>query len=144
MEWLFIKPLNSEELISEYEEKVCYRFPKDFKDCVKQNNSANPGLEVFISWYGKRKKKRVLNNLFSFNKEDRSTIWHYNDWNGKQREWNEDGRMVKYVAFAKDPFGNLICFDKTNDSIVWIDHETLNIEFVADSFTEFINSLRKS
>lgn len=146
MEWLFIRPLKSDELIAEYEGKVDYHFPEDFKECVRQNNGANPGPEVFISWHGKRKRKRVLNNLFSFNKEDKSTIWHYNDWRGDMSDWYKfsNGEVENYIAFACDPFGDLICFDKRNDSVVWIDHETMNVEFVAKSFTEFIESLRKS
>ncbi len=52
--------------------------------------------------------------------------------------------MENYIAFAADPFGNLICFDKSNDTIVFIDHETLRIESASASFTEFIDSLRKS
>ena len=54
-----------------------------------------------------------------------------------------DVKMGTMAAFAGDPFGNLICFDKTNDHIVFIDHETLSIEPVADSFSEFIAGLKK-
>ena len=52
--------------------------------------------------------------------------------------------MENYIAFAADPFGNLICFDKADDSIVFIDRETLSIESVSASFTELVDSLRKS
>lgn len=55
-----------------------------------------------------------------------------------------NGEMTNYIAFAKNQFGNLICFDKANDKIVFIDHETLNLENVSDGFTEFIDSLSKS
>ena len=144
MEWLYISPLKSSDAIFEYESLVNYSFPDDFKECVNVNNGAYPKFEVFISTFGKRRRKRVFNNLFSFNKDDPSTIWKYNDWNGRSRDWNMNGEMTNYIAFAKDPFGNLICFDKTDDKIVFVDHETLNVEFVAKSFTEFIESLRKS
>lgn len=144
MEWRFVHNLQSEDLITDYEKTVKYCFPDDFKNCIKIYNGAYPILKVFTSFKGKRKRKRVFNHLFSFNKEDVSKIWSYNDWNGGFHDWNEDGKMENYVAFAGDPFGNLICFDKTNDKIVFIDHETLDIESVADSFTELVNSLRKS
>ena len=65
-------------------------------------------------------------------------------WNGRFSDWNPDGQMENYIAFAADPFGNLICFDKADDSIVFIDHETLSIESVSASFTELVDSLRKS
>ena len=81
--------------------------------------------------------------MLSFNKEDLNNVWRTNDWNGEMADWNNDKRMEKYVAFAQDPFGNLICFDKTNDKIVFIDHEDLNIEPVSNSFERFIKSLRK-
>ena len=32
-------------------------------------------------------------------------------------------------------------FDKTNDSVVYIDHETLEIEHIANSFDEFLDCL---
>ena len=38
-------------------------------------------------------------------------------------------------------FGDHICFDTTNNHIVFIDHETLETEELADTFSEFINSL---
>jgi hypothetical protein len=117
--------------------------PEDFKECVKHNNGANPELEIFRTKNGKRIRKRVFNNLCSFNKENSGNIWRLNDWNGWMSDWNRNGEMENYISFAKDPFGNLICFDKTNNSVVWVDHETLNIEFVANSFTEFIASLKK-
>lgn len=143
MEWLFGYKLESENLITEYEQRMNYKFPKSFTECVKKHNGTHPSLKIFLS-KGKRKRKRVFNSMFSFNQNDIDTIWNYNQWNGKSSDWNEDGKMENYVAFADDPFGNLICFDKTNDKIIFIDHETLQIESVADSFEEFINNLRKS
>ena len=116
MEWTFIDQLKSEELIAEYEEKVGYHFSKDFTECVKQNNGAYPEKHVFLSWRGKQKRKRVFNYLFSFNKDDASTIWHHNNWRGDMSDWYKfsNGEVENYIAFACDPFGNLICFDKRN------------------------------
>ncbi|MBQ5311655.1 MAG: SMI1/KNR4 family protein [Oscillospiraceae bacterium] len=143
MEWEYVRPLQAETLVDDYEKTIKYEFPEEFVLCVKHNNNGYPKLSSFISWKGKRKRKRVFDHLFSFNTEDRTTIWNYNDWNGRFHDWNENGEMNDYVAFAGDPFGNLICFDKTNDHIVFIDHETLEIEDVADNFSDFINNLRK-
>ena len=143
MKWDYVEKLYSEQLISEYEEMVSYKFPGDFVQSVILYNAGYPEYTVFNSFRGKKKTKRVFNYLFSFNKTDKDCIWEYNDWKGYMRGWNTDGKMEKYVAFAGDPFGNLICFDKTNDKIVFIDHETLEAEDVSDNFTDFINSLRK-
>ena len=46
----------------------------------------------------------------------------------------------RYIPFAIDHFGNLICFAR-NRQIVFLDHETLNIEKIAPSFDEFVFSL---
>lgn len=148
MNWKFVIPLQSENLIIEYEKKIGYVFPEDFKACVKLNNHGYPEKEVFYSWRGKRKRERVFNLLLSFNKEDRVSIWERNDWRGRSRDWFEysNGEIENYVVFADDPFGNPICYDKRTDEIVWIDHEeadfSIAVEKIADSFTELINSLK--
>ena len=143
MKWNRPKLLESADLIEEYESKVGYIFPDDFKAVIKENNGARPELKQFKSKLGRRKNTRVFDHLLSFNKNDSWSIWDCNDWNGDMRDWNENGKMENFVAFAGDPFGDLICFDKTNDHIVFIDHETLSIEPVADSFSDFIASLKK-
>ena len=144
MNWRWVKPLESEDLIKEYEENIGYTFPNEYKEVVKNYNGARPEFKEFKSKQGRRKKARVFEFLFSFNKYDKWSIWGLNNWKGDMRDWNIDSKIENMVGFAGDPFGNLICFDKTNGHIVFVDHETLNIEPVADSFTEFINSLRKS
>ena len=45
-----------------------------------------------------------------------------------------------YIIFACDPFGNQICFDKNDDSIVFLEHETMSVEKIADSFSDLINN----
>ena len=47
----------------------------------------------------------------------------------------------QYVNFADDDNGNHICFDKNDLSVVWIDHETEQIEKVAPDFGSFLNML---
>ena len=148
MNWKFVEPLQSEDLIIEYEEKIGYKFPEDFKACVKQNNNGYPENKIFYSWKGKRKRKRVFNLLLSFNKDDITSIWRYNDWRGRFRDWFRlsDGEIENYIVFACDQFGNLICYDKRTDKIVFINHEcadfSVTVEEIADSFTELINGLK--
>ena len=52
-----------------------------------------------------------------------------------------EGFTGRYIPFAYSEGGNDICFDTSNNHIVYIDHETADIEEVADTFTGFINSL---
>lgn len=59
----------------------------------------------------------------------------------------EDRLPSTLFPFGEDPFGNLLCFDYSdNQSVVYWNHEMLdnnghNTVFVAQSFTDFINSL---
>ncbi|MCQ2593317.1 MAG: SMI1/KNR4 family protein [Treponema sp.] len=140
MNWRSVKPLVFETEIEEFELKIKYQFPTSFKELIQLYNGGKPSDKIFNT---KATKGRVFNNLLSFNKSDPVNIWMLNDWDGLMSDWNKDGLMNSYVAFAQDPFGNLICFEKSNNHIIFIDHETLSIELVADSFTKFIDSLKK-
>ena len=141
MNWRWTEPLESEGLISEFEAKENYDFPKDYIEIIKNFNAGYPELEEFISLQGKRKRKRVFSSLLSLNKGSKSNMWRTNEI--IHTVWAKNGELDQYVVFANDPFGNKICFDKTNDHIVFIDHETLSIEPVADSFSDFVASLKK-
>jgi hypothetical protein len=138
--WRSVKPLNSDNIINDFEKEINYTFPDDFKEFVKTYNGGRPSHKVFNT---KVTKDRVLNNMLSFNKEDKCSIWEINDWNGRMRDWNTNGEMENYIAFAMDAFGNLICFDKTTDKIFFVDHEDLSVEFISNTFTVFLKRLRK-
>lgn len=51
----------------------------------------------------------------------------------------------KLIPFAKDPFGNLLCFDyrynEKSPKIVFYDCEETTITTVCDSFTELLERL---
>ncbi len=134
MNWKRTIPLESAELIDEFERVAGYSFCESFKKLVIDNNRGRPSKYVFDT---KKTKERVFNHLLSFNKEDEVNMWIW------LNVWDEPAKHLaeRYIVFACDPFGNDICFDKTNDKVVFIDHETLTVEEVADSFDEFINSL---
>ncbi|MDE5569479.1 MAG: SMI1/KNR4 family protein [Ruminococcus sp.] len=76
----------------------------------------------------------LKNVIFAFNHYDRETVWLFNESdNGKSHE--------RYIAFAVDNFGHLICFDKTNNNVVFCNHENDDVEFISENFTEFLNAL---
>lgn len=91
--------------------------------------------------------------LLSFNKNDSEfTIWEaVVAYDGHIQVAKECGDLEdinayetifnRYVIFADTPFGNEIAFGRTDDSVVFIDHETLDVEKVADSFDEFLDCL---
>ena len=131
MNWEYVKTLKSANLIDEFESLVGYEFPGDFKECVMQYNGGYPEREAFDT---DTTKERVFNHLLSFNKEDISTIW-------KTNEGHIEGLPDKYVVFADDPFGNLICFDKDNDNVIFWNHEDESVEHIANTFTELLDKL---
>jgi len=128
-------------VFEELERKMNYKYPKEFQSLVLKFNGATPEEDVFDT---KTTTGRVFDCFLSLNKEKEEmeeTIWDYLDgdfsWSIEELDW-------RYIPFANDPFGNYICFDRTNDHIVFWDHETGEVEEVADTFTVFINSLYES
>ena len=131
MDWKYVIPLKSYTSIIEFENIAEYRFPPDFKKCVKLYNGGLPTKNAFDT---DKHSERLLKTFLSFNKEDIDSVWN-------AIEWSKEELSGKYVTFAIDNFGNLVCFDIHNDEIVFIDHETFNIEKVADSFSNFLEKL---
>lgn len=131
MEWKYVKPIKSEDLINDFECAVKYCFPDDFRKCVLLYNGGRP---INRSFDTEKTKERELKSFLSFNKEDRETVW-------KIMDWNKDELGNRFIAFAIDNFGNLICFDANNDSIVFLNHENLETELIAKTFSEFIDKL---
>ena len=135
MEWLFVKKIQDIALFDELVSITKYKYPKEFKTFVLQYNGATPEADVFDTV---NTRGRVFNRLLSLNKSDIETVWNCL---GDDVSWSIDGLDWRYIPFANDPFGNFICFDRTNDHIVFWNHETSEVEEVADSFSEFIDSL---
>ena len=137
MKWISNRPLKDVSFIDAYEKEIGYHFPDDFRKCVQENNGAYAEPNVFDT---RESQEQMLNALFSFNPTDGDSIWKLG------RCWDEadeetDRIMRKYIAFAYDPFGNTIAFDPKDDSVVFIDHETLEVEYVAPSFQAFLDKL---
>ena len=134
MEWLFIKPLRDEKLIDQFEQKVGYRFPLVFRECVMKNNGGNVEPDCFDT---QKEEGKVFNRLFSFDPADRGSMWVM----AFPADEEEAVAMKNYVPFADSPNGDAICFDRRDDSIVYVDHETLDVEYVAPSFQAFLDKL---
>lgn len=131
MEWKYVKPLKTMDLIDEYECLVRYVFCDSFRKCIAENNGGRPSKKVFDT---DKERERAIKSFLSFNKEDRETVW-------KIYEWNKEELNDRYVPFGIDNFGNLICFDANNDKVIFLDHEDMTIEVIANNFCEFINNL---
>ena len=131
MEWKYVKTLLSAGCIDEFERLVRYTFPDEFKNCILCNNGGRPNKRVFDT---NIQQERAIKSFLSFNKEDRETVW-------KIQDWNKEELSGKYVAFAIDNFGNLVCFDISNNKIIFYNHENGNIVQIADNFAEFMERL---
>ncbi len=151
MDWDLATPLESKKLIEAYERVRGYTFPQSFKDCVELNNGGRPKLTEFDT---DETEGRIFDCLYSFNarEEHGTTVWeNVNTYEtfardaiiDKDIDWLSDVAYIyqNFVCFADTPFGDEIAFYKPDDRIVLIDHETLEIEKIADSFEEFIDSL---
>lgn len=131
MEWKYVKELKSVDLIDDYECLVNYVFCYSFRKCVTAHNGGRPSKRIFDT---DKAKKRELKSFLSFNKEDKETVW-------KIFEWNKEELTDKYVPFAIDNFGNLICFDAHNDKIVFVNQEDMSVETISNTFPDFMNML---
>ena len=133
MNWKYVKPLKSIYLVNRFECLTHYKLPKEFVDCVSQFNGGRPERNRFNTAVS---TDRSIKTFLSFNPEDRDTVW-------KIHKWNRDELGDRYAAFAIDHFGNLICFYTGNGSVVFWNHENSHTEYIADTFSEFIDSLEK-
>ncbi|MNC74206.1 SMI1 / KNR4 family protein [compost metagenome] len=82
----------------------------------------------------------ILNDLLSFTDSDLNIMMFYN--------FAEESSIDGLVPFARDPFGNLLCFDyrlnKTSPQVIFFDHEEAGEEAVipvCSTFTELLDGL---
>lgn len=127
LRWKYIKPLKSADSILNFEKQYDYTYPDEFKTCVLINNGGRTNRCVFKTKSG---REYVMKSLLSFNKDDRENVW-----NIRQFMFN------KYLPFAIDNFGNMICFNIVDDSVVFINCEIQSVEYIADDFVKFLNLL---
>lgn len=130
MKFKYVKPLESEKNIERFENLMQATLPELFREFVKINNGSRPECPVFDT---DNTKERVVNNFLSFNFHDHFSIFSAYENNEKMFE-------SKYIPFALDVFGNFLCFNK-KFQIIFINHEDLTKEFVANSFDEFLEKL---
>ncbi|MGC9342798.1 MAG: SMI1/KNR4 family protein [Bacteroidales bacterium] len=126
-EWRYIKPLKDEKLILEAEKKLDFEFNKAFIAFVKKFNGGRPPVSVFDT---KSTKERTIKSFLSLNPDDPEDIITLNK--------NASDIFVNLIAFAIDNFGNYICFERNSESVIFLDYETGNTEFIANNFNEFI------
>lgn len=131
MNWKYVKPLKKTDSIYDFEESEKVEFPDSYIATVKKFNGGRPEKSIYDT---DKTKERTIKSLLSFNDDDRETI-------RRTAENLKEELNGKYIAFASDNFGNLICFDKKDMSVVFFDLETLNTEKIANDFSAFLDKL---
>ena len=140
--WLCVKKLEDlDEKIKQVENTFAIKFPSDFKKCVKDCNAGYPKPGCFYIGF----KGETFNNLLTFDLDSEYSIL-------KIFSTLKSRLVEKVFPFARDPFGNYICFDYrsgSNPTIVFWEHETASIDKVSaitkvcNSYSELLDMLEE-
>lgn len=125
--WKYVKPLNNPNAVEEFEKTHEVTFPEDLKEIIKCYNGGRPEFKLYDT---ATEKNKEFKTLLSFNKTDIENIHKY---------CNVDSKDKTMIPFASDPAGNL--FVLKNNKIYFWNHETDVTSFLADSFSDFLDTL---
>jgi len=130
MEWKYVKPLKDDAAIERLIKACGYELPDEYVNIVKQFNGGRPQNKLFLT---EKQTEHQLKTFLSLNQDDRENIWD-------SFEWDSPAVAMRYLIFAVDGFGNLICLKK-NGSVVFFDHENNTEELVSQTFRDFLGAL---
>jgi len=132
--WKITRPLAESAPVEKLEKITDITFPKDYVDCVMENNAGYPSLKVFRTNLG---DERIINNLLTFDESKDVNIF-----NTYESLFAATG-IKALIPIAEDPFGSYMCFDfsESTAKVVFWEHETNRIDAVSDTFTGFIDML---
>ena len=145
VKWECVETLENEGLIEEFEQLIGWQLPESFKEFVKKYNSCKPSkTTLFKTCDG---AVAELCNFYDFNKGSVISIWDFYDFPEEDRKWFKEqfgGELNDYIAFADDPAGNSVCFNKCNGEVTFYDRENDKMSVIATDFDGFINALYES
>lgn len=128
IEWKYKIEL-SDNALSDISSKYQVVIPDDLKKLLMIANAATPSKTRFML----KVDEKVLGAILSFNP------------NEKEADSFESAMNIGFekniVPFGIDPFGNYICYNTTDKSIMFFDHEEDSMEKVASSLEEFLGML---
>ncbi|MEI4804045.1 SMI1/KNR4 family protein [Bacillus sp. FJAT-51639] len=132
--WLFSDESLDEQEIIEVERLFGFKLPDDYKQCITKNNGGFPEPNTFDCDDGRI--EAVFNDLISFTDKDLN-IKMFSEFSTQ-----------KLFPFARDPFGNLLCFDYNDNAdspkVVFYNCEETGstlITPVCQSFTDLLDRL---
>ena len=131
MKWKYVKKLEDINELKNFEFENGCQIPSYLRKCIINYNGGRPERKVFDTAVS---KGRMIKKLLSLNYGDVENIW--DAYKCMQQEDRD------LIPFANDPGGNFICFNKDSGEIyLWL-HETDTVEYVAESFEDFLGKLK--
>ena len=128
IEWKYKIDL-ADNALSEMTSKYQVVIPDDLKELLKVANAATPSKTRFML----KVDEKVFGAVLSFNP------------NEKEADSFESAMNIGFekniLPFGIDSFGNYICYNTDNGSIVFFDHEEDNLEEAASTLEDFLNKL---
>lgn len=128
IEWKYKIEL-SDNALSDISSKYQVVIPDDLKKLLMMANAATPSKTRFML----KVDEKVLGAILSFNPDEKEADSFESAMN--------IGFEKNIVPFGIDPFGNYICYNTTDKSIMFFDHEEDSLEKVASSLEEFLGML---
>ena len=125
MKWKYVKSTNIQN-IEKVEELYNIQLTDSFKSFILNFNNGRPELDSFDT---NIEQGREFKKILSYNPEDIENIYDYVSL----------FKGTKLFPFGTDPSGNFLCLK--DNIIVLLNHETEEIEYVADSIEDFISKL---
>jgi len=132
--WELTYKLSDDTKIKDLEKIAGISLPSDYIDCVLENNEGYPSLKVFKTQRG---VKHIFNNLLSLDESEDENVFKTYQFIFEEMERKD------IIPFARDSFGNYICFDFSESAgkVVFWDNETNTLDVVSETFTELIDML---
>jgi len=141
-------------IIDKYEEEICYKFPKAYKELISKHNALYPEDNIF-SYFDEVTEEEEENAIvfYAFDNENLDPLYR-DGIVGDFLYIDEDYFQKGVIPFGETGNGDFICFDYRDDlkeggnpKIVLVHHDAFYdddkymISFLANSFEEFVDSL---
>lgn len=125
--WKYVKELQNEKAIDEFEKKHNFSYPQDLKQILINFNGGRPSSKYYDL---ANEKDKEFKTLLSFNETDIENVY---------KCYPLDSSDKSLIPFASDPAGNYFVL-KDNEIYLW-NHETDYLSKISSTFTDFLNSL---
>lgn len=128
IEWKYKIDL-TENALSEISRKYQIVIPDDLTELLMTVNAATPSKTRFML----KVDEKILGAVLSFNPNEKET--------DSLESAMSIGFEKNIDPFGIDPFGNYICYNTLNHSIVFFDHEKDRLEEIASTLSGFLEKL---